>query len=57
MSQCIHILHLEDDPVDAELIQAKIESAGLTCQITCVQTQAEFSAALQQGGYHVILAE
>ncbi len=57
MKQLIHILHLEDDPADAELVQAKIESAGLICQITYVQARDEFDAALRQGGYDVILAD
>ena len=57
MEQLIRILHLEDDPVDAELIQAKIEDAGLSCQITRVQTRAEFDEALGEGGYDLILAD
>jgi PAS domain S-box-containing protein len=57
MEQLIHILHLEDDPADAELVQAKIESASLACQITYVQGRDEFEAALHQGGYDVILAD
>jgi PAS domain S-box-containing protein len=57
MNRLIHILHLEDDPVDAELIQARIEGAGLTCRITCVKAQDEFEAALRQGGYDIVLAD
>lgn len=57
MEQLIHILHLEDDPADAELVQARLESAGLTFQITRVQTRSEFDEALRQGGYDVILAD
>lgn len=57
MNQLIHILHLEDDPADAELVQAKIEAAGLICQITHVQTRDGFDAALRQGGHDIILAD
>jgi two-component system, cell cycle sensor histidine kinase and response regulator CckA len=57
MNQLIHILHLEDDVVDAELIQEKIEAAGLICQIDHVQTREEFDAALRQGGHDIILAD
>jgi CheY-like chemotaxis protein len=46
----IRILHLEDDAADAELVQETLESAGLACQINCVQTGEEFGAALRQGG-------
>jgi two-component system cell cycle sensor histidine kinase/response regulator CckA len=57
MEQLIHILHLEDDPADAELVQAKLEEADLNCQITRVQTRAEFDDALRQGGYDLILGD
>ncbi|MEW5960113.1 MAG: PAS domain S-box protein, partial [Chloroflexota bacterium] len=57
MEQLIHILHLEDDPVDAELVQARIEAADLSYQLTRVQTGAEFDEALRQGGYDIILAD
>jgi PAS domain S-box-containing protein len=57
MEQLIHILHLEDDPADAELVHARIEAAGLVCQITRIQTGEELGQALRQGGYDVILAD
>lgn len=57
MAQLIYTLHLEDDPADAELVQARLEAAGLLCQITRVQTRSEFEAALRQGGYDIILAD
>jgi len=53
----IHILHLEDDAADAELARAILESAGLACRITLVQTGDEFREALRQGGYDIILAD
>lgn len=57
MEQLIHILHLEDDPADTELIQTKIEAGGLTCQITRVQTGDELGEALCRSGYDIILAD
>jgi PAS domain S-box-containing protein len=57
MDQSIHFLHLEDNAVDAELVQAKLESAGIVCRITRVQTGEAFGDALRQGGYDVILAD
>lgn len=57
MNQLIHILHLEDDLVDAELIREKIETAGLICEIVHAQTRDEFETALRQGGYDIILAD
>ncbi len=57
MDHLIHILHLEDDPADVELVQIKVEEAGLPCRITCVQTRPEFNQSLHQGGYDIILAD
>jgi signal transduction histidine kinase len=51
------MLHLEDDPADAELIRAKIEAVGLACRISRVQTRDEFDHALKRGGYDIILAD
>ena len=57
LEKTIQILHLEDDPADAELVQATLESAGLPCRITWAQMPAEFKNALQTGGYDLILAD
>jgi PAS domain S-box-containing protein len=57
MGNLIHILHLEDDALDAELIQVTLELAGLVCQINRVQNRDEFSQALHQGNYDVILGD
>ncbi len=57
MNQLIHVLHLEDDPMDAELIQEKLEVAGLDCQIIHVKTREEFDAAIRRGGHDIILAD
>lgn len=53
----IQILHLEDDAIDAELIQAALDFADIPYQITRVQTSTDFSNALQLGGYDLILAD
>lgn len=57
MEPLIPILHLEDDLADAELIQARLESGGLICQITRVKTRPEFEVALRRGGYDIIPAD
>ena len=57
MDNYIRILHLEDDARDAELVQATLQSAEIACQISRVQSRDEFTQALQQGGYAVILAD
>jgi PAS domain S-box-containing protein len=40
------ILHLEDDPRDAELIHDLLQSGGVICSIDCVKNAQEFHAAL-----------
>jgi PAS domain S-box-containing protein len=53
----IKILHLEDDLKDAELLQATLETEGVACHITRVETQPEFSASLRQSSFDLILAD
>lgn len=57
MKTPLHILHLEDDPSDAALVQSALESGGVACAITRVQTQDAFVAALDQGGVDLVLSD
>ena len=57
MKSPLHILHLEDDPNDAALIQSILEAEGITCAITCVQNHDDFVAALAHGGIDLILSD
>ena len=57
MKPPLHILHLEDDPDDAALVQSTLEAAGIPCAITCVQNRDGFVAALEHGGVDVILSD
>src|SRR5215813_2271999 len=57
MPSPLRILHLEDDPRDAELLQAMLETEGMLCHVICVETQADFCSALEQGGFALILAD
>jgi len=53
----LRILYLEDDPRDAELVQGTLEAGGIDCDLTRVETQTELVAALQQGGFDLVLAD
>ena len=57
MPHPLRILSVEDDPKDAELIQALLETEGIVCDITRVENQADFLASLKQGGIDLILAD
>ena len=53
----LRILYLEDEPKDAELVQAILEAAKFVCSVTRVETRAEFLGLLDRGGFDLILAD
>src|SRR6201994_3209995 len=53
----LRILYLEDDPRGAELVQETLASDGIRCHVTRVETEADFIASLEQGGFNLILAD
>ena len=57
MKSPLHILHLEDDLNDAELVQSALKAEGITCAATCVQNRPDFVAALERGGIDLILSD
>ena len=57
MRSLLRILHLEDDPQDAELVQETLGSDGIACQVVRVEAEPEFIASLQEGGFDLILAD
>ena len=57
MNSELHILYLEDDPKDAELVQAILETGGFACHVTRVETQVDFCASLERHGFSLILAD
>src|ERR1017187_5926637 len=57
MKSPLRILHLEDDPNDAALIQSTLEIAGIACATTRVQNHDEFVAALERGGTDIIFSD
>jgi PAS domain S-box-containing protein len=57
MTQALRILHLEDDPMDAELVLMTLSAEGLNCEVQVVSRREEFGAALVRGGIDLILAD
>jgi two-component system, cell cycle sensor histidine kinase and response regulator CckA len=53
----LRLLHLEDNPKDAELIQDRLEVGGLTSSITRVSNRSGFEAALDDASYSLILCD
>src|ERR1700737_3075259 len=57
MRHPLRILSIEDDPKDAKLIQDLLETEGIVCEITRVDTEAALLASVEQGGIDLILAD
>ena len=53
----LRILLLEDDPSDAELVQATLEADQLVCDVNVVKTRAEFLTGLESQQIDLVLAD
>ncbi len=55
----IRILHLDDDPLDAQLIEMTLENehGNLPTALTYVQTKTEYLAALKHAEFDIILSD
>lgn len=57
MKTPLRLLHLEDDPLDAELITTTLTQGNIPCQSQLVYTRQAFVAALKEGRMDLILAD
>ena len=57
MNAQLEILHLEDDPADAELVEATLLREGVACHVRVVATRNDFIAALEQRGIDLVMAD
>jgi CheY-like chemotaxis protein len=57
MKTPLQVLHLEDNSCDAELIKLELEKSDLPCSISQICTQKEFEAALQRGGFDIVVSD
>jgi len=55
--QPLRVLSIEDDPKDAELIQDLLETEGIVCEITRVDTEPALLTSFEHGGIDLILAD
>jgi PAS domain S-box-containing protein len=55
--KALRILHLEDDPRDAELVETILQDQGLQCDITCVKTRQDFESILAEQNFDLILSD
>ncbi len=57
MKTPLRLLHLEDNPIDAELITTTLMEGDIPCQSQLVDTRQAFVAALKEGRMDLILAD
>jgi DNA-binding NtrC family response regulator len=57
MNRPLRILSLEDDPHDTDLIQEVLDSEGVACEITRVDTEPRFLGVLKASTIDLILAD
>jgi PAS domain S-box-containing protein len=53
----LKILHLEDESVDRDFVEATLSNAGILCGITHVDSEQAFENALHEGEYDVIICD
>jgi PAS domain S-box-containing protein len=56
-NQVLHILNLEDDPLDTQLIRANLTEGGISCEISRVASRTDFEDALQNGDFDLVLSD
>jgi CheY-like chemotaxis protein len=57
MESPLHILHLEDDPRNAVLVESMLETGGITCAVAFMQSRYGFVAARKHGRIDLILSD
>lgn len=57
MTSPLRVLHLEDNPIDADLIAATLTDGGIPCTVRRVDERSAFVAALKEGQIDLILAD
>ena len=57
MQSSLRILHLEDNPDDAELIRRKLSKGIPGCEVHHVENEQQFSNALESSDWNLILAD
>jgi signal transduction histidine kinase len=57
MKECLEILHLEDDPHDAEYIRAVLREEGVGCNISVVSKRDDFIKAMNDREFDLIFSD
>ncbi|MEW6543394.1 MAG: response regulator [Nitrospirota bacterium] len=57
MASPLHILHVEDNPSDAALVQGMLEAEGLTLDVARVESRETFLSALEENSFDLIFCD
>jgi PleD family two-component response regulator len=57
MKHTLRILNLEDAEDDSELVRMILGREGIECELVRVETREDFGAAIERGGFDLILAD
>jgi len=57
MKTPLHILHLEDDLNEIDLVHEMLKAEGISCSINYAQDRPSFVQALERGGIDLIIAD
>ncbi|MCF6177934.1 MAG: PAS domain S-box protein [Geopsychrobacter sp.] len=57
MVETFHILHLEDNPNDGELVRYSLDASEIACRIELVQGRQAFLDALDKWSFDIVLAD
>ncbi|MEP6592202.1 MAG: PAS domain S-box protein, partial [Acidobacteriota bacterium] len=53
----LRILHLEDNPRDAEMVRHRLEAGGVACDIVLVNSKESFEGALARTSYDLLFVD
>ncbi len=56
-SRRLRILHLEDDPLDAELVQEMLRLDHVDCDIKVVSTSEDFDREMEKGDVDIVISD
>src|ERR671921_1419742 len=56
-TKALRVLNLEDNPLETPLVHTTLKDGGIECEISRVQTRADFAAALESDEFDLILAD
>lgn len=55
--ETLRVLHVEDNPLDAELVESTLHAGGIPCEITRVDKRVPYIEALRSQKFDLILAD